>query len=227
MKVSKTLLGTVIETGKYLVFFGNRKAQLIPLQNRYPEFNFLKIKQTHSDCIVEASTALVEADSHWRQEKKQALVIATADCGPVMLVDAEHGVLCAVHAGWRGVQNEILKKSVLFLLARFPALKLQAFVGPHIQFSSFEVEDSIRDSLLKTVQSNTPEMKVSGYSRPSKSGFSLVDLNLIIRDQLISVGIQRENIFCLFEDTKTNANYHSYRRDQKSSGRQLSFIALK
>lgn len=75
MKVSKTLLGTVIETGKYLVFFGNRNAQLLPLQNEYPEFNFLKIKQTHSDCIVEASEALVEADSHWRQEKNRPLLL--------------------------------------------------------------------------------------------------------------------------------------------------------
>ena len=40
------------------------------------------------------------------------LVIRTADCLPVLLVDEENRAVAAVHCGWRGTEKRILEKAV-------------------------------------------------------------------------------------------------------------------
>ncbi len=41
-----------------------------------------------------------------------ALGIVTADCAPVLLADAEAGVIGAVHAGWRGAVAGVLEATL-------------------------------------------------------------------------------------------------------------------
>ena len=49
------------------------------------------------------------------------LTVQTADCVPVLLMDASRGVIGAVHAGWRGTVHGIVTKSVRDMVERFDA----------------------------------------------------------------------------------------------------------
>jgi hypothetical protein len=53
---------------------------------------------------------------------------------------------------------------------------------------------------------------------------ALVDLNQIMKEQLIQEGIPADHVYDLHLDTFTNPLFHSHRRDKEKAGRQVSFI---
>ena len=66
--------------------------------------------------------------------------VLTADCAPVLLADAEAGVLGAVHAGWKGALGGIVHSAVTAMeaLGARPG-RIVAVVGPCIAQPSYEV----------------------------------------------------------------------------------------
>jgi YfiH family protein len=69
-----------------------------------------------------------------------AIGVLTADCAPVLLADAEAGVVGAAHAGWRGALDGILEATVAAMVglgAR--AGRIRAAVGPTISQRAYEV----------------------------------------------------------------------------------------
>lgn len=79
-----------------------------------PLERFVYMEQVHSPTVtvVEATTPTpVElTDAIVTTERDLALVVLTADCVPVLLSDADHGIVAAVHAGRLGARNGIVKK---------------------------------------------------------------------------------------------------------------------
>ena len=78
-------LGLTYKGENFVVFFGGTHATLADLQIEYAQVDFLRIKQTHSNIVVEASIQTVEADAHYSENMAEALLIATADCMPIMI----------------------------------------------------------------------------------------------------------------------------------------------
>ena len=69
-----------------------------------------------------------------------ALGIVVADCGAVLLADAEAGVVGACHAGWRGAVGEIPRRTVEAMQALGAQPKrIRAYIGPCIGPEDFEV----------------------------------------------------------------------------------------
>jgi hypothetical protein len=66
--------------------------------------------------------------------------VLTADCAPVLLADAEAGVVGAAHAGWKGALGGIVHSTVAAMeaLGARPA-RIVAVVGPCIAQASYEV----------------------------------------------------------------------------------------
>ena len=56
---------------RFLAFFGNIHGELEPLKAEFQNFNFLRVKQTHSDIIIAATHELTEADAHYGSEKNR------------------------------------------------------------------------------------------------------------------------------------------------------------
>jgi YfiH family protein len=78
-----------------------------------------------------------------------ALGIVTADCAPVLLADAEAGVVGAVHAGWRGAVAGAIEATIAAMAALGAApARLAAVVGPCIGQASYEVGPDLRDAVL-------------------------------------------------------------------------------
>lgn len=212
-------LGYTFKTDQVFGFFGNKRATQPEIEKAYPEFSFSKVKQTHSDIILEASPELKEADAHWTLEKKKALFISTADCTPVMIHEKVSGKIASIHAGWRGVENQIVLKSLRSLAASIDRPVFEIWVGPHILQKSFEVQKDVLDLLLAASYASN---KDSQFAK-TDSGF-MVDLKSVITSQISSSNLSIQSNHSLDIDTKTDLRFHSFRRDKAASGRNLSFI---
>lgn len=204
------------------VFFGNAEDSFEKIQSDFRDLNFKKIRQTHSDIVIKASDQPIEADSHYTSKAKEALIIATADCMPIMIYCKQTHRAAAVHAGWRGVENKITEKTLHELISTGSSKKdFQFWVGPHILQNSFEV-DLATYALLSKSHYN---LKDEEYMI-CKNSKCYIALNKIIESQIKNILNKTPEIVFLNIDTKINSDYHSYRRDQKTKERNLSFICL-
>lgn len=65
----------------------------------------MRPKQGHTATAVYIDTPSryqIEADGVVTDRPDIVLGITTADCMPILLADYKHGIIAAVHAGWRG-----------------------------------------------------------------------------------------------------------------------------
>ncbi len=154
-----------------------------------------------------------------------ALGVLTADCAPVLMADAEAGVIGAAHAGWRGALGGILEataRAMEKLGARLTSTV--AVVGPCIQQSSYEVGADLRDAVL-AVEREAGGLFRAG-ARAEKFQFDLPAF-LVRRLRRLALGA----VACVDADTCADEKrFFSYRRAVKRGepdyGRELSAIAL-
>lgn len=137
--------------------------------------------------------------------------INTADCVPVIITDKSTDVKGAIHAGWRGAVNGIVKNAVK-CMRTCGAEDLMAVIGPCIHQCCFEVGED--------VAAYFPEEFVSrNYGvRPH------VDLPGYVKRQLAEVGVK----VCENEGGCTmcgSDSYYSARRLGIESGRCFTFVA--
>jgi YfiH family protein len=227
MKIEDSPIGTVIETNLFTILFGNINSNSDEIKKLFPEIKLKRIKQVHGDQVIHTSPHAIdfsrEADAHYTNEKNVGLGIATADCIPVMLFHENPRWIVSIHAGWRGVQNRIVPKSISQLIKMGCAPEnISVFAGPHIQKPSFEVGNDVRDQLLVSIQRPDP----AAWSAINEAK-SRVDLNWILKSQLLEMNIEMQNCFFEMKDTVADQNYHSFRRDKQEAGRQISLIFLK
>src|SRR5215472_14553566 len=103
-------------------------------------------------CYQIHSADAVVVETPWRREAAPradgmvttvpglALGVLAADCAPVLLADAEAGVIGACHAGWRGALTGILESTVEAMTRRGArGERITAVVGPRIGKLSYEV----------------------------------------------------------------------------------------
>jgi len=228
MKVTETNLGFLVETPKITVLFGGVKSQIVNLKASFPDFQMIRIKQTHGDSIVHSQDVSldyqVEADSHFTDLSKKALCISTADCIPVFIYDTKKDIIAGIHAGWRGVANQIVPKTFKRLeTLGCSSESMHVFIGPHIQMNSFEVTHNVRDEILSSIDF-AAVTKDSLYHTNINSEKSLIDLNQVMRTQLQKCGVTFDNLYNLHIDTFVDPRFHSHRRDKEKAGRQISFI---
>ena len=216
-----TALGLYLKTDRSFVFFGNASADAEAIQKEFGHLHFQRIKQIHSDTIVEASNDIVEADAHFTESKNTALLIRSADCLPVLIYCNETGRVAAVHAGWKGVANQIILKTIERLKSTGSgASDFQIWIGPHILQKSFEVDLEV----LRQLDLATYKLKRSDYAFEENNKYH-VDLNRIAASQIYEATGKPTKINFLNFDTKTDLNYYSFRRDKEAAGRNISFIA--
>lgn len=215
--------GYIFQVGPYFGGFGNRRGTLEKLKKQYSSFSFFGVKQTHSDIAhiynQEASDQC-EADAIIGCFPGIIYYIKTADCVPVLLIDENSKAVSCIHAGWKGVANRIVPKTIQKFLShtKSSSHSLTAIIGPHIQKPSFEIEVSVLEQLKGSVSYWPDEVALARGSKYD------ADLNLVVKLQLEEMGLSADQVNSLMIDTKTNLDFHSYRRDRENSGRQISFI---
>lgn len=148
----------------------------------------------------------------------------TADCVPVLIGDTTSGAYAAVHAGWRGTAQSIVKIAIEKMLELYGSepLDLVCAIGPAACGRSYEVGSEVVDEFVRSVNDG------GRYFTPTQDGHALVDLHACNRDQLISSGVRADNIsiapFCTIERSDLFFSYRRENGDFGRTGRLLSVI---
>ncbi len=178
------------------------------------------VTQVHGDVLVHAleSTPRTNADALWTQTPGTAVGVRTADCLPVLLHDPRSGRVAAVHAGWRGVINELTAKTIAFWKEQGTrAEDLRAAIGPCIQKCCFEVDGDLPERFSAAFG---PEAVVSIEGKAKKH----LDLPRAVALTLRRAGVPAANVQALPHCTRCDERFFSHRRDNGVTGRHLSFI---
>jgi polyphenol oxidase len=190
----------------------NRRALAEALELPAPP---LWLRQVHGIAVTESSAAGDDepvADASVARGPGQVLAILTADCLPVLFVSADCQTIAAAHAGWRGLAAGVLENAV----ATMAADGVQAWLGPAIGASSYEVGEEVRAAF---VDGDAGAAQAFASTRP---GHWHCDLYLLARRRLATTGVSQVSGGGF--DTLTDERLYSYRRDGANSGRFASLI---
>lgn len=191
-----------------------------------PGAELVTVYQVHSaDCVVATAPwpdgERPHADALVTSRPGLLLGVVTADCAPVLLADADAGVIGAAHAGWKGALGGVTDAAIAAMEGLGARLeKIAAVVGPCIAQASYEVDDAFRDRF-------GPD--AAGFFAPGAPGHWQFDLERYVAHRLTATGIGAVERLGL--DTYSDpARFYSFRRathrGEANYGRQISLIGL-
>lgn len=215
LKFDNHVVGFEKRTPSAIFFFGTRHCSREMLPQLYPDLQFSFLNQVHGTQVLWIETPASDrvADGHATRTKNLALVIKTADCLPILLLG--DGVAMALHAGWRGLADQIINSAAR---THRDGFHLGA-IGPHISGRSFEVQRDV----VERFESLGHKDAFAPHPLPNKS---YVDLRKIALQQLNQHLTANLKIDGVEEDTFTSPLFHSYRRGKNAIDRQYSFVVL-
>ena len=166
---------------------------------------------------------LEQTDGFVTCEPEIALVIKIADCMPLLLEDADAGVIGALHAGWRGSVNNIAGagvKKMEELGARPERIRVAA--GSSIKKCCYEVGQDFYDSVASLCGNEFAARYIERNGE--KYRCDLVGINT---EMLLGAGIKRGNIdfspYCTCCEPEI---YHSHRATKGIRGTMGAAIKL-
>ena len=204
-------------------------ARLLP----HPFEEFAWCRQVHGRRVIYATKPGLQGDGDAlvTTGTSLGLLIAVADCIPVLLWDPSGGPLGAAHAGWRGLLAGVLPATVAALRQLgAPVSKLHAWIGPSISIEHFEVGKDVASQFPERYvfrESDRARTLLSPASnsdqRPWKKPH--VDLKAMARDQLTEAGLPFHHVDLCGDCTFARDDlYFSYRRDRGICGRHLAYL---
>lgn len=195
-------------------------------QKGWKDFNTIFLEQVHSDIvhfIEEIPKRNLMGDALITRLPQVFLIVKTADCLPVLIVDERQRAIAAVHCGWRGTQKRVLEKVLDGLEIRYGCRpeSLLVALGPCIGPFCYEVGEDVKQSFEKAGFQD-----VLFESHPVRRGKYFFDLRKANLLQLQRRGVIKENIFRLDVCSHCETSFPSFRRDGKKASRMLSFIGM-
>lgn len=195
-----------------------------------PDAALLTLYQIHSGAavVVTAPWNIGEgphADAMATNLSGLALGILTADCAPVLLADAEAGVVGAAHAGWKGALGGVSDAAIAAMESLGARrARIAAAVGPCIGLENYEVGAEFRDRFLEADSRNA-----RFFAAGARAHHFHFDLEDYVVRRLTTAGIA--NVECLSACTYAReADFFSFRRathrGETDYGRQVSAIVL-
>jgi YfiH family protein len=175
------------------------------------------LDQIHSDILIDLDRADAPraGDAAITATAGRVATVMVADCLPVLLCDRHGRQVAAVHAGWRGLACELIKKTV----AAFDASPhdLMAWLGPAIGPSAYGVGDSLRERFCALDSRLADAFTQHGTQWH-------MNLARVAELQLAALGVMNvsHSGICVHSDAK---NFFSYRRDGET-GRMAAMVWL-
>lgn len=175
-----------------------------------------RMHQVHG--AVVASVASVDspqppptADALVTTARGVGLLVRSADCVPVLLGDADHGVIAAVHCGRSGVLAGVVPEAV-GRMRDLGAERVHAWIGPHVCGRCYEVPDQLREQVSEAVPAAWAE---------TSWGTASLDLGAAVQSQLRAADVVWTALpVCTREDDRL----WSYRGQGAAAGRLGSVI---
>ncbi len=184
------------------------------------------LQQEHTDIAIDlgqfsssskpSSTVPPIADASWTQQAGQVAVVMTADCLPILLAAKDGSVVAAIHAGWKGLANQIVTKTIKALPTQ--PQNLTAWIGPSISQAHFEVGQDVWQAFVD-LDATFAEYFVANKEQKDKY---YADLASIAATQMQQLGIDSviKSGLCSYGQEQ---DFFSYRRDGQT-GRMASLI---
>ncbi len=177
--------------------------------------NFSHVDQVHGNLILPLSAStpslVGKGDGLWAggedfKKSKRKLLVKSADCVPLLYVDAKSQNVAAVHAGWRGLAQGIHLKP--FSTGNFDPKSTWVWLGPSLNGETFEVqEDMYKNFALRL---HDPEIFQSG----AKAGLKYFHPWRMIEKDFDNLGV--ELLYNVEVDTFKMESFASYRRSRKA-----------
>lgn len=208
--------GHIFQNDSLLVFFGKKPATLEHLKQEFPSLQFCTLNQIHSSlCVTAKPGEEQKADAHFTYDRNLAVTIKTADCVPLFIYCPTTDTILGIHAGWRGLKDEIIKHSIAKAFPYSNKQLLQTWVGPFIhplnyEFGKNELED------LRVV---SPPIYYA-----QNAGQYFLDLKAIVSHQLQTCGLDLGRCTYLDIDTFSSKDHYSYREGKGTDQRLYHFI---
>ena len=181
------------------------------------EKKLVRCRQVHGNVVAKVDSwepsIYPETDGLISESSTVVLGVYTADCVPIFIFVPGLKRYSIVHAGWRGVQKQIVLESLRLFQNYWnvSSEKLKVYIGPHIQSCCYEVGEEV-----------SAQFPLAAVHHQNKF---LLNLTEAISQQLIQHKVLLENIENSLDCTFCNTQYFSFRRDQTKK-RMLSFISI-
>jgi len=211
----------------------------------------ITLRQIHSDIIHvvhSQNPGQLAGDGLITNVPGVALAVQTADCFPVLLVDARNKAVGAFHAGWRGTVSRIVEKGLGRMRHEYGSLPqdVYAVIGPGIQKCCYEVGEELKDhfesqfdygqQLFHEVHSVDPvrekypllfmTMRPPGHGDASSKLH--LDLQQANRRQLLAAGVPESQIPALQHCTSCNTRkFFSHRAEKGITGRMMAVAGIR
>jgi polyphenol oxidase len=225
--------------------------QELAATNGKKHWPLVTLRQIHSDiihCVSQLPEKPLAGDGLITSAPEVLLAIQTADCLPVILVDAKRRSVGAFHAGWRGTLKRIVEKGVGEMRRWFGSepSDIRAAIGPSVHSCCYEVGPEVREkfeSQFAYASELFREVKESDSIRekypllflsarppghtplPQRIFLDLVEAN---RRQLIGAGALPKNITAsgLCTACRTDLLF-SYRGEKGVTGRMMGVVGIR
>lgn len=171
-------------------------------------------RQVHGATVTRASEPLgdhaapARADGQATAVRGIGALVLTADCLPVAV--AASGAVAMVHAGWRGLELEVIAEGIRAVRELGGEGPVRAAIGPGAGICCYEVGEEIH-------------ARFAGYGTSVRRGRKL-DLKAIARAQLERSGA--EEVHDVGICTICSRHFFSHRRDRGVTGRQAGIAWL-
>ena len=174
------------------------------------------LSQTHSNGLVRIGEGglqdIPDADAAYTEHHGQVVVIMTADCLPVFLAARDGSEVALVHAGWRGIANGIIIRTLKAF--KSSPEDICAWLGPAISQPAFTVGNDVREAVIKR------DAKHSEAFVPYQMQWKACLYSLARQQLQGKVGFVGGGEYCTYSRPEL---FFSYRRDG-TTGRMANLI---
>lgn len=183
-----------------------------------PGADLIDMHQVHGNVVDLADERRVsvrpDCDGVVTASHYAVLMVRVADCVPVLLADAEAGVIGAAHCGRPGLALGVVPATVA-RMRELGAGEITAWIGPHVCGACYEVPaemqaevGAIEPASVATTSWGTPSLDIGAGVMAQ-----------LERDAVAVVDVSR----C----TRESPDLYSYRRDGRDAGRIAGLIRIR
>ncbi|MBP9765199.1 peptidoglycan editing factor PgeF [Candidatus Babeliales bacterium] len=185
------------------------------------------LDQTHSaygvcvDQYKSSSWFEQQGDFLISKTKGIALAVLTADCMPLVFFDTKHKAVAVVHAGWRGLAQNIVQSAFEMMQSEYGTLpeNIQVTIGPSALGCCYEVSENFIENFKNFNWASKALCK-----RDNRWYFNTM---IFLKNQLQFLGVLVDNVDTQYATcTICDDSYCSYRRQKDQTGRQVTIVTL-
>lgn len=180
-------------------------------------------KQVHGnniEIITDKKIFYDNTDAMISNTQNSLMLMNFADCTPIILYSKNDNTGAVIHAGWRGTELEIARKTVEKMKNELNILpeNITALIGPSIGKCCFETGEDVFELLIKDKsQKNLYEKKGEKY---------FIDLKLLNYNQLVSSGVTNIDM-CSYCTFCMSDIFFSYRKEKGITARHSAVVKIR